>query len=425
MSQLRSVISKILTEENSEEIVLTPEKYIELLKFVSYRGNLINSLKGYRGKRIVVNGKLDVRGLPVVNLGNIKVNGNVDASSTNISSIDGIEAQYISTYSTPYQEKIDWQNYQKELRKLDVYREEDKWNPEKFDLDDTGKCANALFKYLISTEFEEKEPGDQERLEQLYVEKERLEEIERETENDENLIELRAVDIEIEEIENKIDIYDLLPQGRHYRLYSFKVAKPKGKSREEWVVGDEYDAQQSAYQVVENVIDDTGIDGFNIGFIENYIDEEELKDYFRDGESDNVRENLDDFFDEDDYVYSDSNVQERIDEIEELLQDSENLSQEQYDELNEELDELKDSDKDVPEDLIEDKIEELLNDLVSDPMDTIKNYGLELSNFVDMGELIKGIIDSDGLGHTLNNYNGSEDTIEFDEETYYIFQIDG
>ena len=424
MSQLRNIISKILTEENSEEVVLTPEQYIELLKFVSYRGNLINNLKGYRGKKIVVNGKLNVSGLPVINLGNIKVNGTVDASRTSISSIDGVDTQYISTYGTPYQKKIDWQNYQKELRKLDVYMEEDKWNPEKFDLDDLGKCANALFKHLISTEFEAREPGDKERLEQLYAEKERLEEIESETENDENLIELRSVNIDIEEIENKIDIYDLLPQGRHYRLYTFKIARPEGKSKEEWAVGDEYDAEQSAYQSVENLIDDTGLDGFNSGFVENHIDEEELKDYFRDGEYDNVRDNLDDYFSEDDYEYSDPKVQERIDEIEELLQDSENLSQEEYDELNEELDDLKDSDKDISEDLIEEKVEELLDDLVSDPMETIKNYGLELSNFVDMGALIKDIVDTDGLGHTLNNYDGNEDTIEFDEETYYIFQID-
>ena len=42
-----------------------------------------------------------------------------------------------------------------------------------------------------------------------------------------------------------------------------------------------------------------------------------------------------------------------------------------------------------------------------------------------MGALIKDIVDTDGLGHTLSNYDGNEDTIEFDEETYYIFQIDG
>ena len=424
---MKNLIRKILIEETSEDdfVPLTSEEYIDLLRYASFDGSAVERMKKYRGKRIVINGKLDLRGLPVVNLGTIKVLGNIDASGTKITSINGVEANYISTYNTPYQKKIDWQNYQKELRKLDVYREEDKWNPEKFNLDDLGKCANALFKHLISTEFEEKEPGDKERLEQLYAEKERLEDIESETENDGNLIELRSVNIDIEELENKIDIYDLLPQGRHYRLYTFKIARPEGKSKEEWAVGDEYDAEQSAYQSVENLIDDTGLDGFNSGFVENHIDEEELKDYFRDGEYDNVRDNLDDYFSEDDYEYSDPKVQERIDEIEELLQDSENLSQEEYDELNEELDDLKDSDKDISEDLIEEKVEELLDDLVSDPMETIKNYGLELSNFVDMGALIKDVVDTDGLGNTLNNYDGNEDTIEFDEETYYIFQIDG
>jgi hypothetical protein len=35
------------------------------------------------------------------------------------------------------------------------------------------------------------------------------------------------------------------------------------------------------------------------------------------------------------------------------------------------------------------------------------------------------MVDADGFGHTINSYNGNEDDIVFDEETYYIFQIEG
>jgi hypothetical protein len=176
--------------------------------------------------------------------------------------------------------------------------------------------------------------------------------------------------------------------------------------------------------MAEDLIDDVGIDGLRQSFVENYIDEEELKDYFRESEEDNVRENLEDYFDEDEFEYEDPKVQERIDELEARLEDSE-IDQEEADELNEELDELKDSDKTVPESLIDDKVESLVDDLVSDPVELIKNYGLELQNFVDMGALIKGMVEEDGYGHTINNYNGNEETVEFNNETYYIFQIDG
>jgi hypothetical protein len=293
------------------------------------------------------------------------------------------------------------------------------------DLDDIGLSTLALYDYLIRTEYEERTPEDTQRLQELYAEKERLEEIERETEDNENLMDLEAVEEEINEIENTIDVYDIHYEGNHYYLPTFKLLTKEGESKETWAVGNEYKTSKTAYKMAEDLIDDVGIGGLRQSFVEDYIDEEELKDYFRESEEDNVRENLNDYFDEDEFEYEDLKVQLRINEIQELLEDSENLSEEETDELNEELDELKDSDKTVPESLIDDKVESLVDDLVSDPMELMNNYGLELTNFVDMGRLINGMIEADGYGHTINNYNGGEETVEFNNETYYIFQIDG
>jgi len=183
--------------------------------------------------------------------------------------------------------------------------------------------------------------------------------------------------------------------------------------------------KELTYERIDELIDDIGMKGFNQSFVEDYIDVEELKDYFRESEEDNVRENLEDYFDEDEFEYEDPAVQERIEEIELFLKDSENLSQEQYDELNEELDELKDSDKTIPENLIEEKVEDLVNDLVDDPMSVIENYGLEIENYIDTQGFKEGLLRSDGIGHTLNTYDGDYDTIEFNDETYYILQIEG
>ena len=180
----------------------------------------------------------------------------------------------------------------------------------------------------------------------------------------------------------------------------------------------------SAYERIDELIDDIGIKGFNSSFVEDYIDIEELKETFREDEENNVRENLEDFFDEEDFEYSDPAVQTRIDEIESFLEDSE-IDQEKEDELNEELDELRDSDKTVPENLIEEKVEDLINDLVDDPVTVIENYGLNIENYIDIRGFKEGLVETDGIGHTLNSYDGDYDTIEFNDEEYYILQTEG
>ena len=423
---IQNVLRQLIKESEEDTIHISGDKYEELMKFVSYDGRRINGLKGYKGKTIIVDGNVDLVGTPVVYLGNITFNGNVRAENSKLKSIQGatFNRKGFSYYNTPYYQYMLHQQFLKKKGEQDSKREEGELNDIN-DLDKDGLCALALYDYLIRTEYEEKTPEDTKMLEELYAEKERREEIEKETEDNENLSELEIIEDKIKEIESSIDVYDLHYEGNHYYLATFKLLTKEGESRETWAVGNEYDTNKTAYRMAEDLIDDVGIVGLRQSFVEDYIDEEELKDYFRESEEDNVRENLEDYFDEDEFEYEDPKVQLRINEIQELLEDSENLSEEETDELNEELDELKDSDKTVPESLIDDKVESLVDDLVSDPIDLINNYGLELKNFVDMRELIKGIVEIDGYGQTINSYDGSEETVEFNNETYYIFQIDG
>jgi len=423
---IKRFIKELVLESENDSVNLTANEYENLMKFLDYDGRRINKIKKYAGKQIFVNGPVKLSNTPTTYLGNITFDSSVDVSNSQFKTIEGasIPKYKLSYYNTPYHKWLLRQEFLKKRAEQDSKRENNDLDPES-NLTEIDKCALALFNHLIQTEYEEKTPEDSKRLEELYAEKERREEIEKETEDNENLLDLEAIEEEIKEIEDRIDVYDLHYEGTHYFLKTFKLLKHDGESRETWAVGTEYQTEKSAKESVEQLLDDIGLDGFNRSFVENHIDEEELKDYLRDGEYDNVRDNLDDYFSEDEYEYTDPKVQQRINEIEELLEDSEKLSQEQYDELNEELDDLKDSDKDIPEELINDKVEELLEDLVSDPMSVIKNYGLELKHFVNMGEFIDDVVETDGYGQTLNHYDGNEDTIEFDDETYYIFQIDG
>jgi hypothetical protein len=420
---IKNIIRQFIMESDENVVHITPEKYVELMNFVGHDGRRINNLKQYKGKQIVIDGSIDVSNTDAMYLGNITVNGNVRADNSELRSKQGVSTKYISYYGTPLKKQEIYQEFQRR-KEIQNDRREEGYFEERESLSDVDKCTLALFNFLISTEYEEKTPEDSQRLQDLYAEKERREQIEKETEDDENLTELRAIDAEIEEIEGRIDIYDIIYEGRHYLLHSFKVLESDGESRETWAVGDEYDTEKTAIETVENLIDDVGLEGFRGSFVENHIDEEELKDYFRESDEEYVRENLEDYFDEDDFEYSDPEVQERIDELEMRLEDSE-IDQEEADELNEELDELKNSDKTIPDNLIEEKVESLLDEKVYDPAGTIRDYGLDMKDFIDMDALIKDVIDTDGYGVTINSYDGSEYTVEFDGETYYIFQIDG
>lgn len=426
ISQIQKVVQMLVEEEGQESVVITPEQYINFLKFTNYNGKLVQNMKQFRGKRIVIDGDLSLRNTDANNITNITVNGSLDLSYTNINSLEGVKYKYISTYGTPYEKIQIKKQRQIELAKQNDLRQEDEWNLETA-TSDIAITANVLFEYLtsFSGDYEAKEPNHDARLQELYTTKERMEEIEKETEDNENLMDLEAVEEEIEDLEKRIDVYNLVYAYKYYSMRVFYVlTNDLEESKERWAVGDDYDTHMSAYERIDELIDDIGIKGFNSSFVEDYIDIEELKETFREDEENNVRENLEDYFDEDEFEYSDPEVQKRIDELEARLEDSE-IDQEEADELNEELDELKDSDKTIPENLIEEKVEDLISDLVDDPMSVIENYGLEIENYIDTRAFKEGLLQSDGIGHTLNTYNGDYDTIEFNDETYYILQIEG
>jgi len=418
---------KLLSENDGVEYIeLTPEEYIKYLKMVSYDGRLLYNIPKFRGKKIIINKQLNLNHLPVKNLGPIVINGGLDISHTNVSTLDNVEIRskgWISDYNTPLRKMREKREFLEKVAQQDSKRESGEWDVEG-ELDYIGLCANALFKHLLFNEYDERTPEDSQRLQELYAEKERREEIERETEDDENLDELGRIDDEINEIERRIDVYNLYYAGRYYKLLEFRVLFDGAESKELYAVGDYDDTNNSALEKAEDYIYEVGVEDMSKHLIESNMDEEEFKDYFRDGDEEYVRENLEDIFDEDDFEY-DTEVQDRIDEIEEMLEDSENLSQEQYDELNEELEELKDSEKTVPEDLIERKVEEMLDEKAYDMVETAREYGLNLDEFVDKSAMAQDIVNDDGFGHTLNHYDGNEYTVEFQGDTYYIFQIDG
>ena len=41
-------------------------------------------------------------------------------------------------------------------------------------------------------------------------------------------------------------------------------------------------------------------------------------------------------------------------------------------------------------------------------------------DMIDMDSLVRDVVDTDGYGHTLNTYDGSENEIMFGDTLYYI-----
>jgi hypothetical protein len=52
--------------------------------------------------------------------------------------------------------------------------------------------------------------------------------------------------------------------------------------------------------------------------------------------------------------------------------------------------------------------------------DDFENW-VTTNGFIDEDEFAQAVVDSDGYGATLNNYDGSEESVSFEGETYHIF----
>ena len=148
-SDLIKLIKNILIEGELENYELSSQQYMDLLKRVNNVAHGIPMLPQFKGKRIVVNGSLDLSKKPITSLGNIIVNGNLDISNTNIKSLEGVEVKGHTRYwSTPYEEVQKRIARQRLYNEAEERREENVWNLN--DTDTEGEMANAAFQYAVS-----------------------------------------------------------------------------------------------------------------------------------------------------------------------------------------------------------------------------------------------------------------------------------
>ena len=317
------------------------------------------------------------------------------------------------------------------------------------DCPDEGLKAHALLDWLIDTSDVEA-ITNQDRAEITRIENE-IERLQTEYDNDEEvrqdlLDEISDLEDELSELQDKIDVYNIIPTGSYYDTTEFEVIDSPDLDGRRYAVGTEDEMKSSSYEVVENLIDDIGYEGFNASFARNYLDDDKILEVAEEIYDNDVRESPESYLDEDDRMLSDDQEEQinqlkyKISQAEEMIANFENDMdgenddelQEGIDELQEKIDEMNDEISDIesspegdfPEYLIEREVENRLDDVKYDIEAFLNNFGLEWKYYMDKDAFIEGVVEEDGYGHTLNHYDGTSDEVKIQDEWYYVMRID-
>jgi predicted nucleic acid-binding Zn-ribbon protein len=447
---INNLVKRVINEEDQDEWVkVSPEQYLEIMKYASYNAKGVSMLPQYRGKKIWITGDLIVKDLPIKSLEGIGyVEGNLDISRTGINDISFINVKgRVSDYESGVDRIRKQKIKQEKLAGAQSRREDNEWSYESGD--DTGTRARAVMEYIensnsrVSLRTEE----DNVRLKELERQMESL--LEKEKQYDEEgkdltdvYADIEAVEEEITEINDKMDVYHLIPEEGYgfYRMDKFEVVGNDDLEGAEYAVGTESETERSCREYLDDQFDSPE-QYFSESFLENHIDEDEVLDYFRDHYEYDVESNPEVYFNDDDFELSSKQEEEKYrleQEIAEYEERQENLDSEiedpeeysrMYDQIQEHIDSLQEQiddmepDGEPSQDMIDNKVEELLYDVKRNLIDYMKDWGMKIGEYINKEDAIQDIIDSDGYGHILNGYDGEYDTVEMDGETYVVMRV--
>ena len=454
----KNTVKNILVEQSEDEFYkISPEEFTELMKFGSYNGKGVSKLKMFGGKPIWITGNLDLSNTPTDSLGNVKyVEGRLDISRTNISDLSGVKVKgYIWDGGTPIEKKRLAAILKEKMEEADERRQRDEWSIEGGD--EIGLRAQALYKNLINDEKIFAPTGEYiGELEGLKADLEELTIRYNETEDDELYNKISDIEERINELQQGVvDVYNIVPiKYNYYGLPQFEVIGVDDLVGEEYAVGDESEMDEAALEYAKNYVDEVGVEGFRPHVIDDHLDTNAIEDYFRDFFNDDVRNNLDVYFDDSEKPNSEEQ-ENRKQELEEYIgkaegvikkfeQKQEDLKNEiedpdeytkRYDEIQSKIDIIQgyidDSQEEIDnmepdgeptEDMIEEKVEDMVSDKMSDPRSSLSEFGMDIDSYIDKDSLAKGLVASDGY-EILGSYDGSYDTEIIDNEYYYIIRV--
>jgi hypothetical protein len=337
------------------------------------------------------------------------------------------------------------------LETANIRRENDEWDPENLNGGDLGSCAWALYTHLVNDgELIPKTPESTQRLEEAEVELERLQEtyanIENANEMTDLVSDIETLEEEIQELKERKDVYDIIPLGyRNYELHALTTSY----FDKEWYVGDSATTEKSAIESVKNLIDDVGIEAFNSSFVMGHFDDDRFRYFLKEFFEEDVYNNPEIYLEDSDRELSRGQVA-RIAELKEViknlefekdtLDDEDEEYESEYERLNDEItivqEEIQEIEDDPDGEYDSDKLESIVDDRVSEYRDDAKSFydfyfgggdreyneWIDDNDFIDKDALIQDVVDTDGYGQTLNSWDGSQEEVYYNGDTYYLFE---
>jgi hypothetical protein len=335
-SKLINLIKNIILENEEDNYVeIQPEMYKKLLMGVNGNAQLIHNLPQFKGKKIRITGDLDLSDHKfrekITDLGNIRIDGRVDLSSTGIKTIKDIstpEHNQIRVWGTPYEKHLERLKRQQEREEAQERREENEWDLNNGDT--TGEMAHAVLEFMKDHDGSVKvlDDEDQEKLEELrrkYKELEqKLEEEEDDEKSDDIVVEMDEVESDINDLMDEVhDVYDLVEDGGHYGdLTIFKSLNDETYGQR-YAVGTEDQFDEALKEYFEEWVENPE-QYFDSGQLGRYINGDEVADYFEDDVRNDIYESPESY----DIKQTLSGSQEK--EIEELEYERRSLEMEQF-----------------------------------------------------------------------------------------------
>jgi len=479
---LRGFVRAMVEQVEEEYYHISPEELIKMLTAGINRLDVITKLKKFQGKPLWVDGNLDLTNRPITTLGNIagvsgdlKLSGcknikdlgglkyvdrELDISYSSISSIGDVEYGALRAYDSEYENKERRADYNKKFAETELKRANGVYDNINGDEDIAKRWA--LLEFLGNEGGVDVMTNEiKEEYTQLQTELESLEEQYEQTEDEDTIDELtEAIDLaqnRIEEIENDyIDVYDIVEEGyAHYGMTSY-IVKGLGDYRSpyEYSVGTEDEADDAYDTYWKNYIDDVGLEGFNEYTIEGHIDGDEVANDAREYIEDDIRENLEGYFNMNNLDYTDdqereiATLQHYIDELETYISDLEEQqtsmdfdtdNEDEYerqqqelqlkiDEAEEKRDETQDKidgiEPEVTEDMIESEVDSRVRDIRRDPLGYLKDHGYgkeTIENYVDKESLIEELKSNGNYGD-MNSNDGDYSRVEIDGNDYIVMR---
>lgn len=332
-------------------------------------------------------------------------------------------------------------------------RESNEWDINSVERGSIGAMAHALYKHLVNSgTIEPLTDEDIQKRSELESQLAELQQTYNDTENEDLLTDIGNIEEELDELKNHKDVYDIIPTGDDYTGLKFFTTSD---FENQWKIGDYNTTQTAAERHVSDMISDMGFEGFNPSFVISHVDTDAYESYLRDFFSHDVYENPDVYLNDEDRELSSqqerliSELNEKIkilfeklfsmrddlktmddesdeySELEELI----NETEAEINEAETEIEEIKENPEgDYDEDKLSDAVDSIISEYENNIEYFAENYiGKSVEEFIsdagliDREGFIESVVDSDGWGTILNNYDGTEDEEQVNNTSYYIF----